>query len=94
MDRPGQSRRVGLPAEEHHADAPEGAPQTLGTVRRIRVVYCRHAAPAGSELLEPVPGSATLADVTEAPKWPDEDDDGRFIGYLVDLDVADDSNTA
>ena len=89
-DQPGRTRMVGLPAEEHHHDAPEGAPQTLGTVRRIRVVSCRYAAPAGSELAEPVPGSATFVDAARAPKWPDEDDERRFTGYLVDLDAAED----
>jgi hypothetical protein len=93
-DQPGQTRRVGLPGEEHHHDAPQGAPQTLGTVRRIRVVYCRYAAPVASELVEPVPGSATFVDATKALKWPDEGDERRFIGYLVDLDVAEDSDTA
>lgn len=78
---PGQPHRVGLLAEEHHGEIPEGAPATTGTVASIRVVRWRsEERPPGGRTWHPVPGSAELEDVTEAER-PGGD------GFLVELAV-------
>lgn len=69
-----QPHRVGLLAEEHHGDIPEGAPATTGTVASIRVVRWR------SDGL-PVPGSAELEYVAAAER------SGGGAGFLVELAV-------
>ncbi|WP_166345971.1 hypothetical protein [Phytoactinopolyspora limicola] len=35
-----------------------------------------------------MPGSATITRIHHANGWPDESSAGRFVGYAVDLDVA------
>ena len=89
-EHPATPRRVALPTEEHHGHAPEGAVRTTGTVRRIRITYCRYVPIDGSSnVFAPAPGSATFKDAPSAVSWPAEDDEHHFSGLLVDLDVAD-----
>jgi hypothetical protein len=98
-DRKRGRQTVRMPAEEHHADWPASVPETVGVVLRIRSVRCHFAPEApGDKVLRPVQGTATLTDMLRVPTGTVEPDDGvddqgpalgrQFIGYLVDLEVA------
>jgi hypothetical protein len=39
-------------------------------------------------MLVPVPGSATMTQIHHANGWEDDSSESRFVGYVVDLDVA------
>ena len=76
--------------EESHGNLPEGAPQTTGAVRAIRVVTCRYAPPNGSDgrTLYPVAGSAELTVTWSADGWEPEVDGRRFVGYVVEIETG------
>ncbi|WP_148076991.1 DUF6578 domain-containing protein [Nocardioides aurantiacus] len=76
--------------QEDHHDAPDGAPVTSATVRRIRAMSIKYApSPDDSEVPIPIPGSARIVDVGKADGWyPEAERRGlSFEGYLVDIDV-------
>jgi Family of unknown function (DUF6578) len=77
-------------AEDHHGGLHEDAEATLGTVTGIAAVHCRFEPIPGSgpPTLYPVQGSGVLTDIESADGWtPDRDEQQRFVGYLVQLDV-------
>lgn len=81
---------VGQLSEDHHIGVPEDAPTTTALVRRIRLVRVEYHHDPVQQAQVPTPGTATIEDVDPAPRWPvDRVADRRFIGFLVDLDVAD-----
>ncbi|TDD63011.1 hypothetical protein E1263_01500 [Kribbella antibiotica] len=66
--------------EEHHGGAADGAPTTVGLVRRIRAVVSKVGVGQLGAGATPIPATGRLVDVTDA--------DGPYqdlIGYLVDL---------
>lgn len=80
--------------EEHHGGLPDDLPPTEGTVRRITSAFCRYAPGTGQgkeRILSPVPGTTVLRKVSKATGWEPKSPDLRFIGYIVELDVAEDS---
>lgn len=83
-------RWVGQLSEDHHIGVPADAPPTAAVVRRIRLVRVAfHHDPVRRGQV-PTPGTATTEDVDPAPRWPEDQATGpQFIGFLVDLDVAD-----
>ena len=72
-------------AEEHHGGAPDGTPETAGTVTAVSAVHCRYApAPDGDQcMLYPVSSSAVLTPVMSADGWALDRDGQQFAGYLV-----------
>jgi hypothetical protein len=76
--------------EEHHGGLPDDAPSTRGVVQAIFELRCRYTAhPDGNgTMLVPVPGSATMTQIHHANGWEDDSSESRFVGYVVDLDVA------
>jgi hypothetical protein len=82
-------------AEEHHG-LPGDATATAGTVRSIRAVRCRYARRPGadSRMHHPVPGSTAVTSIDTADGWEREQDDLRFVGYLVELETEADAASA
>jgi hypothetical protein len=83
-------------AEEHHGGRPEHAAATMGTVRSIRAVRCRyaHLPGADSRMHRPVPGSTAMTSVNAADGWETEQENLRFVGYLVELETEADAASA
>ena len=77
-------------AEEHHSGTAAMSPPTSGTVKSIRAVWCRYAPvrSAVGESLYPLAGSAEIGQLSTADGWETENDDLRFVAYLVELDDA------
>jgi hypothetical protein len=76
--------------EEHHGGLPEDAPVTRGRVAAICSVRCRYTQqPDGTgTMLVPVPGSAEVTPITYADGWENGAGEPEFMGYVVDLEVA------
>ncbi|NED94789.1 hypothetical protein G1H11_05640 [Phytoactinopolyspora alkaliphila] len=76
--------------EEHHGGLPDDAPATRGVVQAIYKLRCRYTPhpDRNGTLLVPVPGSATMTQIHHATGWEDHSSESRFVGYVVDLDVA------
>jgi hypothetical protein len=74
-------------AEDHHALA-DSRPGTPAVVRSIQAVLCRYQHTLSPTCQQSVvPGSVIIRRVHRATGWEDESD-GDFVGYLVELDVA------
>ena len=75
--------------EEHHGGLPDDTAATVGFVTRIRAVSSGFGPdPSGvgaTPVHVPVPGTASVVDVSDADGWHPETDDVRFTGYLVDV---------
>ncbi|WP_454300993.1 DUF6578 domain-containing protein [Salana multivorans] len=71
-------------AEEHHGGLPDDAPVTAGVVARIRAVSSRSGpdpTDAGASPVHvPIPGTASVVDVSDADGWYPETDDLDFNG--------------
>ena len=76
--------------EEHHGDTSSFSPLTSGTVKSIRAVWCRYrpVRSAVGESLYPLAGSAQIVQRSAADGWEIEDDDLRFVAYLVEVDAS------
>jgi hypothetical protein len=94
---PGQGRATlrGHLYGNAHGPAPDDAPVTTGTVRRVRVASQRFSRTADRTLL-PVPGTVQLRDVQRGPRrfaphgGLDERDETRLeTGVLIDMAVRD-----
>jgi hypothetical protein len=88
----GPARLTGTITEDHHVDAPDTLPPTVGTVGRIEVESQRYR--LGAEAWSPVPGTETYEPVTTSPKWfgrSSEHEDhttSHQTGILVGLELA------
>ncbi|MEZ5096041.1 MAG: DUF6578 domain-containing protein [Nocardioides sp.] len=88
---PGLARRIEHAEEHHHRELSEVYP-LRGRVRAIQAAYGRYAeSPPGSRMLYPVPGSATLVEVSRADGSQRDTESLDFNGFLVELDPDDSS---
>ena len=74
--------------EEHHGGLPAGAPETPVRVRSIRAVRCRYRPQPGTSTVYPLTGSTDIRDLRSADGWEEDDQDLRFVGYLVEADAV------
>lgn len=96
-DAPAAARIViGIPHEEHHHEAPDGAPATTGRVLRVEEVYVTYRR-GERNTWHPVLGTATLRGVQSATRWSEEErsswgseEQRTYAGMLIELEVADD----
>ena len=75
--------------EEHHGSDPtDNAPKTDGVVRSIQAVRCRYEADPKQPRagLYPVKGSGVMMTVESADGSDPDDDDAKFVGYLITLE--------
>jgi hypothetical protein len=70
--------------QEHHAFSDNDVIEIAGTVTAITAVYCAYAK-AADGVHYPVPGTAVLRERWEADGWEPDEQDRRFVCYLVDL---------
>lgn len=78
--------------QDHHGDAPEDAPTTRGTVRRICIVTCQFGQIVGrprEHFL--VPGSGQLDEVSSSDDLERAPDGFHRPGFIVDLEPAPDA---
>jgi hypothetical protein len=75
-------------AEEHHGG--DDMQTVHGTVTSIAAVHCRYSPQRDGDtnVLHPVPRSATLTQLDAADGWMANHDDLRFTGYVVRLTLT------
>ena len=73
--------------EDHHDVSDVGAARLQGRVRSIEAVSCEFAVQGA--YLNPIPGSRVIEPRSAASGQENENDNYRFLGYIVDLETAD-----
>lgn len=83
-------------AEEHHGGVGEDVAHTTGVVVAIQTVHCRYAPLSSSTEtdLHPVAGSGVVEAVRAVDGWIPDRGELRFAGYLVQLTIAEDEQSA